>query len=76
VDDPGKVKELDPLYRVWFPQGLDDPDLALMKVEVTRGEFWDASNGAVTNLWGLAKGMVSGQRANSGEHEKVDLTRG
>jgi general stress protein 26 len=75
VDDPAKAKQLwNPMYKAWFPEGLDDPDLALMKVEVTRGEYWDAPNGAVTYLWGLAKAMVSGQRADPGEHEKVDLT--
>jgi general stress protein 26 len=43
VRDPDKAKELwSPLYREWFPKGLEDPDLALLKVVVSRAEYWDS----------------------------------
>jgi general stress protein 26 len=25
----------------WFPQGLDDPDLALLEVRIDKAEYWD-----------------------------------
>lgn len=76
IDDRAKAEQLwNPLYKAWFPKGLDDPDLTLMKVEVTRAEYWDAPNGAVTYLVGLAKAMVTGKPADPADHEKLNLAR-
>jgi len=30
-------------WRMWFPEGKDDPDLCLLKVSANRGEYWDTS---------------------------------
>jgi general stress protein 26 len=36
VRDRAKAKELwTELHRAWFPDGLDDPNLALLRVDVT-----------------------------------------
>ena len=76
LDDRKKIEELwNPLYKAWFPKGLDDPDITLLKIEVTRAEYWDSPNGTVTYLAGLAKALVTGQRADPGEHEKVNLMK-
>jgi general stress protein 26 len=43
VRDPDKARELwSPVYREWLPKGLEDPDLALLKVVVSRAEYWDS----------------------------------
>ncbi|MGH9631698.1 MAG: pyridoxamine 5'-phosphate oxidase family protein [Bryobacteraceae bacterium] len=45
--DRKKAEELwSPLYKAWFPKGLDDPDLALLKVQVNKAEYWDSPSGA------------------------------
>src|SRR4029077_4838805 len=42
IQEAEKMKELwSPVYRAWFPQGLDDPELALMRVDVDKAEYWD-----------------------------------
>jgi general stress protein 26 len=75
VRDQQKAKDLwNPFYRTWFPDGLDDPDLALLKVEVTGAEYWDSPSSAVVHLYGLAKALVTGQRPQPGDNEKLDLT--
>jgi general stress protein 26 len=33
------------IYRAWFPLGLDEPDLALLRVDVNEAEIWDAASG-------------------------------
>jgi general stress protein 26 len=74
VDDSAKAKELwNPLYKAWFPKGLDDPNLTLMKVHVHKAEYWDSPNGVVTQLLGFVKAVATGQRAEVGEHEKIEL---
>lgn len=32
-------------YRRWFPKGLDDPDLILLKVTINVAEYWEADTG-------------------------------
>jgi len=74
VRDKVKAKELwDPKYKAWFPDGLDDPDLALLRVDVTKGEYWDTPGSAVVHVFGLVKAMATGQKYEPGEHEKVNL---
>lgn len=75
VEDKEKAKELwNPAYRAWFPDGLDDPDLCLLKVEVDSAEYWDSPSSPVVHLYGLAKAMLTGKRADDiGDNEEVDL---
>lgn len=43
--DRNKIKALwSEIYRAWFPRGLDEPDLALLCVNVTEAEIWDAAS--------------------------------
>jgi general stress protein 26 len=41
--DPARIRELwHPLLHAWFPDGLDDPDLCLLKVEIEKADCWMA----------------------------------
>jgi general stress protein 26 len=42
VEDRKRIKELwkEP-YRVWFPGGAEDPDIALVAVKPINAEYWD-----------------------------------
>ena len=74
VRDRAKAEELwNPFLKAWFPKGLDDPDLALFKVEVQKAEYWDAPSSTMVYLVGLAKAAVTGKRPDIGENEKLDL---
>jgi general stress protein 26 len=74
VRDRQKIEELwNPLFKAWFPQGLDDPDLALLKVSVNKAEYWDSPSSQVVRLLGFAKAVVTGKSSgNLGEHEKIE----
>ena len=51
VRDPGRLRELwGPSDRMWFPQGLDDPDLALLRVDVRVAQYWDMLAGGMVVL--------------------------
>lgn len=75
VRDKAKAKELwNPALKAWFPQGLDDPELALLRVEVEKAEYWDSPSSKMVQLYGLVKATLTGKRPdNIGEHEKLDL---
>jgi general stress protein 26 len=74
VRDKEKMRELwSPWIKPWFPQGLDDPDLVLLKVTITEAEYWLAPGSAVKRLYGLAKGIMTGNTDALGENRKVSL---
>ena len=40
VVDREKIQELwSPVYKAWFPKGLDDPQIALLRVEADKAEY-------------------------------------
>ena len=57
----------------WFPNGKDDPDVALLKIAVTQAEYWDAPNSAMVHAYGYVKAKLTGEPPHPGEHEKVTL---
>jgi general stress protein 26 len=72
-----------PAMKAWFPEGLDDPELALLKVSATQAEYWDAPSSKMVQLFGLVKAMATGERARppaeraqlaepSKDHAKLD----
>jgi general stress protein 26 len=74
VKDKAKAKELwTPFLRAWFPDGLDDPKLALIKVDVTQAEYWDSPNSKMVQLYGYVKAMVTGKPPKGGENKKISL---
>jgi general stress protein 26 len=71
--DEGKMKELwKPLHKAWFPDGLEDPDLVLVRVDVARAEYWD-SNGTMTTILEMVRAIATGDRAKPGEHQTVEF---
>lgn len=42
-----------PTYETWFPRGLSDPDLALVRIKVEHAEYWDLPLGKVVQLVGF-----------------------
>jgi general stress protein 26 len=59
--------------RVWFPQGRDDPDLALLRVDVTQAEYWDAPSATMLYLVGYARARLTGEPPQPGSHAKVTV---
>ena len=49
--DKAKMKELySPALKAWFPKGLDDPEMALIKVTVTQAEYWNNNSPKVVQV--------------------------
>lgn len=62
-----------PVMKAWFPGGLDDPNLALLRVEVDSAEYWDAPSSTMAHLYSLTKSLLTGERAQPGENETLTL---
>lgn len=61
VDNKEKMKELwNPALKAWFPEGLDDPQISLISVNVESAELWDAPPSKVIQMVGMMKSIVTG----------------
>lgn len=76
--DHTKIAELwTPMAKLWFPKGIEDPRLALLRVEVEAAEYWDSPSGMMVGLYGLAKLALTGKPPKDvGENVKIDLPLG
>ena len=44
VDDRNLIDEFwSPAWKLWFPEGKEDPSLTLIEIQPETGEFWDRS---------------------------------
>ena len=78
VRDKGHIQDKwsEPL-RTWFPEGKDDPQLALIRVHPERGEFWDSPSSTVIHLYGYVKAAITGSPPNElSDNQKVELGGG
>jgi general stress protein 26 len=75
VDDRAKAEQLwNPLLKAWFPDGLQTPELTLVKVHADSAEYWEAAHSSkVVTLLGYAKAAVTGKTPDAGENETVRL---
>lgn len=74
VKDRAKIEELwSPVLKAWFPEGLDDPSLSLLKVTVDEAEYWDTPSGAIVQLVGFVKAIATGKEMAVGEHQKISF---
>ena len=75
VFDKEKISELwTSDYTAWFPDGLEDPHLALIKVSVETAQYWEGPSPGVQWLR-LAKALVTGNLYEGVENRKVDLKK-
>jgi general stress protein 26 len=76
VRDQAKVKEFwTEGLRTWFPKGSDDPDIALIRVHPSGGEYWDSPSQTVIQLYGYVKAAITGSSPYElSDQKKVDLT--
>jgi general stress protein 26 len=63
VHDRKMAAELwSPAMKSWFPDGLDDPRLGLLRVTVEQAEFWDSPSSTVVHLYGMVKAALTGKQ--------------
>lgn len=73
IDDKAKVDEFwSPIYKAYFPEGKDDPKLRVLKVTVTKAEYWDSPGGIIPTIIGFAQALA-GREADLGDNMKLNL---
>ena len=63
-------------FRVWFPDGKDDPNLVLIRFRPSKAEFWDNTGfNRIAYMWESAKAYVTGKppTARAESHAVLNL---
>jgi general stress protein 26 len=77
VRDRRRMEELwKPYLKAWFPRGLDEPDIALLKVDVEKVEYWESPSSKVAQAISLVSSFVAGEPASPGENREIDMKSG
>ncbi len=61
------------MVKTWFPDGKDDPQLALLRVDVSQAEYWDGPSSGMVVAFDYLKARLGGDRPDMGQQHKVDL---
>ena len=74
VRDRAKAKELwNPILKAWFPDGLDDPQLELLRIDVQTASWWDGPASKFVRLYEYAKAIATHTTAKMGDQGTVNL---
>lgn len=67
-EDRAQITELwNPMYKAWFPKGEDDPEIAVMRVDVQEADYWEASGSKLVMLVKYAAASMTGGKVPLGE---------
>ena len=74
VRDRALAEELwTPMAKAWFPGGVDDPSLVLIKVVTVSAEFWNITESKMVQFFKMAAAAVTGNPPSDlGEHGSIE----
>ena len=67
------VDKWSPLVKAWFPDGVSDPNLGLLKVQPVEAYYWEAETGKMVHFLKMAASAVTGQRLAEGAEGSLNL---
>ena len=74
VRDRAKIDELwRPEFKIWFPKGKDDPEVALLRIALEKAEYWDSPGSTIGYALSFVSSFVTGKQPDMGDNRKVDL---
>ncbi|MEJ2005328.1 MAG: pyridoxamine 5'-phosphate oxidase family protein [Cyclobacteriaceae bacterium] len=59
-----------PWAEAWFENGKQDPDVAVLKIKISKGEHWDADENKLIQAIEIAKSNVTSSTPDLGDNEK------
>ena len=67
------VDKWSPVVKAWFPDGVSDPNLGLLKVQPVEAYYWESETGKMVNFLKIAASVVTGQRLAEGAQGSINL---
>jgi general stress protein 26 len=62
-----------PIVKAWFPNGVTDPNLSLLKVQPTEAYYWEAETGKMVQFLKIAASVVTGKKLAEGSEGALNL---
>jgi general stress protein 26 len=62
-----------PIVKAWFPEGVDDPNLTLLKVEPRDVYYWDAETGKMVAFLKIIAAAATGKQLAEGKEGKIKV---
>ena len=73
-DQPKKNDLFSTMAKAWFPGGATDPDLALLKVNMSHAEYWDVKESKMVQVAKMLTAAVTGKPpTDMGEHKELRM---
>lgn len=74
VRDRKKIDELwRPEFKMWFPEGKDDPEVALLRIKLEKAEYWDSPSSTIGFVLDFVSSLVTGKEPDSSENKKLNF---
>lgn len=74
LKDKAKIKELwTPIAKVWFQEGVDDPNITILKVTPLEAYYWDTKHNKLIALLKMAAAVVTGKTMDDGIEGKLKI---
>ena len=71
TQDKGLIERFwNPFVGAWFEQGKEDPDVALLQIEIDMGEHWQSKTNKVVQTLEFVKANVTRETPDVGENKK------
>lgn len=72
--DRAKIHDLwNPMYKAWFPQGEEDAHIAVLRVEISEAQYWEASSSKLLRGLKYVAAAAAGGVVDLGETGTVNL---
>lgn len=69
-----KITELwNPMLKAWFPKGIDDPKLCLIKVAPQEAYYWKSTANQAIVFLNILKAITTREVYSEGEHGKIKI---
>lgn len=72
IKDRARYEQLwSPMIKPWFPRGVDDPDLVLIRFEISDAIYWDSDINRMVKWAKLVTAAATGNPPQLGEHGRI-----
>ncbi len=59
--------------RTWFPDGAEDPNIALLRISAEMAEYWDSPSSTLVYAYGYVKARLTGESPSPGDVGRVAI---
>ncbi|HEY5825172.1 MAG TPA: pyridoxamine 5'-phosphate oxidase family protein [Cyclobacteriaceae bacterium] len=75
IVDRIKIEKLwKPILKAWFPQGIADPKLCLIKVITEEAKYWNSTSNKMVVFYNMVKAIAKKEKYEEGEVGTLNLS--